>query len=129
MSAGALNRFNNSASAPDVNTPPSTGDALYLETFDRQVRTLTPAVLTAIGVWQMSPDQPNPPLGLHSLSSITSREWPALCNRLDGNKPTVLVLIEAEGTTDPSANHQVLSYRLRVELPHQDGSVLIVVEK
>jgi hypothetical protein len=110
MSAGALNRFNNNAPAPAVTTPPPTGDSLYLEIFNRQVGTLPPEVLATIGTWQMSPDEPNPPFGLHSLSFRTKQQWPGLCNRINNNKPTVLVLIETEGVTDPSKNHQVLAF-------------------
>ncbi len=109
MSAGALNRFIGKKGAPAQTDPPAVGDALYKEIFDRQVRTLTAQVVAEIGIWQVSPDQPHT-LAPHSVSFRTKQQWPHLYKRINDGKPTILVLIEAEGVTDPSVNHQVLAF-------------------
>lgn len=109
MSAAALNHFENNTPIPAGTEIPASGTPLFDELLTRQIKSMPPDLLARMYDWQSAPD-----IGFWwrkpSIGQRTKREWPKLKNELDNGRPTIIVLVRANGYFDnPTKNHQVLA--------------------
>lgn len=109
MCAGALNRLkNNIKPPPDVNTP-ADNTPLFEELFQRQFNSTPPDLMVVLYEWQSAPSVSSV-WRKQSLANRARGEWNKLKQELDNGKPTILILIRANGYFDnPTKNHQVLA--------------------
>jgi len=145
MSAYALNRFNDKKTISSNLSAPKQGSSEYTELLCRQIsslysvpmkdlqsvggvlsklvqpHTLFKSIVDDIWSWQKAPDEGHW-YREHSVGYRTRNEWPALKERLDKGKPTILVLITQEGANPDllGKNHQVLATGYRYNSLNKD---------
>jgi hypothetical protein len=100
MCYSALDYFHAGKAIPGDGDIPASGSPIYEYLLGRQITSLGNGALEKVLLWMLLSDED---LG----ERITRNEIPTLRANLDGGNPAVLVLIRAQGLTDPSHNHQV----------------------
>ena len=109
MCAGALHRYERGLLVPDDTKTPKQGTSLFEELLNRQIKAMHPRVLARMYIFQSAPDQVDP-FRKSSIGLLSKKEWPKLREALDNGKPTILILIRANGLFgNPTFNHQVLA--------------------
>jgi hypothetical protein len=102
MVFSALDYFYANKPRPAFNDPQQISPWMYLYLVQRQVNSLSVAVLGKIFTWMQADD-------LTIANNMITTEIPALRSSLDQNNPAPLVLIRCRGGDDPTHNHQVLA--------------------
>ncbi len=109
MCAGALNRFRNKIKPPPDGNTPADNTSLFEELFQRQFNSTPPDLMVLLYEWQSAPSVSSV-WRKQSLANRARGEWNKLKHELDNGKPTILILIRANGYFDnPTKNHQVLA--------------------
>jgi len=109
MCAGALNRFESNTIPPDDVKTPADNTPLFEELYKRQFKSTPPELMVMLYEWQSAPSVSSV-WRKQSLANRARGEWNKLKHELDNGKPTILILIRANGYFDnPTKNHQVLA--------------------
>ena len=120
MCAAAWHHYENKLEIPPGKDIPKSGSPLFDNLLARQVKSMSPELLTWMYDWQSAPD-----VGIWwrkpSIGQRTKNEWPKLKNELDHDRLATLVLIRSNGYfADPTQNHQVLAYGYEYDPPTKD---------
>jgi len=100
MCFSALDYFHAGRTIPADADIPVSGSPMYNYLVQRQLASFDHGTIEKVIFWMLSPDE--------DLSErMAGSEIPTMRASLDGGNPAVLVLIRAQGLSDPSHNHQV----------------------
>jgi hypothetical protein len=100
MCFSALDYFHAGKAIPGDENIPASGSPIYNYLLGRQLNSLDQGTLEKVIFWMLSSNEDLD-------ERIAGGEIGTLRASLDGGNPAVLVLIRAQGLTDPSHNHQV----------------------
>ena len=96
----ALDYFNAGAQVPGISNVGDINLGLFFYLWDRQLNSLSIGAVEKVISWMLADDAT-------LARNVAQAEVPKLRSSLDAGQPAVLVLIRAQGFSNPTHNHQV----------------------